>query len=305
LAADSAVTLTVRGEEKVYNSADKLFELSNRDPIGIMIYNNLEFMGLNFEVAVKHFRDHVATQSFLTVFDAADAFFTYLSGDLLGDVILQKQHARAMLLVEVRRLRDEWNRAVSEEYSKRRNRTDFAGILSRTIESRHNHLASLETAECFSNTLEGEIDGFYSDVLEEVREAWFSELPLTDEHKKAIRDICVLTLMKDEYSEAQTGMVFAGFGEHEKFPSLVAYQVEGIIANRLKKRETDRVVTDRENITGEILPFAQREMVDRFLYGVDPDFEIGIEGFIETTITATCKQIVERLPRTSRATKKA
>jgi hypothetical protein len=44
LATDSAVTLTVRGSEKIYNSADKLFELSDRDPMGIMVYNNLEYM---------------------------------------------------------------------------------------------------------------------------------------------------------------------------------------------------------------------------------------------------------------------
>ncbi len=56
LATDSAVTLTVRGAEKIYNSADKLFELSDRDPIGIMIYNNLEHMGVSLEVAIKQLR---------------------------------------------------------------------------------------------------------------------------------------------------------------------------------------------------------------------------------------------------------
>jgi hypothetical protein len=56
LATDSAVTLTVRGTEKIYNSADKLFELSDVDPMGIMIYNNLEYMGISLEVAIKQFR---------------------------------------------------------------------------------------------------------------------------------------------------------------------------------------------------------------------------------------------------------
>jgi len=46
LAADSAVTLTVRGVEKTYNAADKLFEISDTAPIGVMIYNNLDFMGV-------------------------------------------------------------------------------------------------------------------------------------------------------------------------------------------------------------------------------------------------------------------
>lgn len=68
LAADSAVTLNVRGAEKIYTSAEKLFELSLTDPIGIMIYNNLEFMGIPLEVVIKQFRD---TKTVSKKFDTA------------------------------------------------------------------------------------------------------------------------------------------------------------------------------------------------------------------------------------------
>jgi hypothetical protein len=46
LAADSAVTISAGDkDEKIYDSADKLFELSNHDAIGIMIYNDMGFCG--------------------------------------------------------------------------------------------------------------------------------------------------------------------------------------------------------------------------------------------------------------------
>ncbi len=44
-------------------------------------------------------------------------------------------------------------------------------------------------------------------------------------------------------------------------------------------------------------------MVDRFLYGIDPEFESGIEDFLETVIGTTGEAIVKNLPRASRATK--
>jgi hypothetical protein len=79
LAADSAVTLSVRGAEKIYTSAEKLFEFSLSDPIGIMIYNNLEFMGVPLDVIIKSFRDHqTINKRFSTLEDAAKAFFDYL-----------------------------------------------------------------------------------------------------------------------------------------------------------------------------------------------------------------------------------
>ena len=50
------MTMNVRGVEKIYPSADKLFELSLSDPVGAMIYNNLEFMGAPLDVIIRQFR---------------------------------------------------------------------------------------------------------------------------------------------------------------------------------------------------------------------------------------------------------
>jgi len=49
LAADSTVTIMSKDKAKFYNSANKLFMLSKYQPIGIMIYNNAEFMGIPWE----------------------------------------------------------------------------------------------------------------------------------------------------------------------------------------------------------------------------------------------------------------
>lgn len=42
LAADSAVTLTIGGAQKVYRSADKIFKLSTNNPITLMFFNSLD-----------------------------------------------------------------------------------------------------------------------------------------------------------------------------------------------------------------------------------------------------------------------
>ena len=41
-AADSAVTIRVGNKTKIYDSAEKIFELTRKQPIGLMIYNNVE-----------------------------------------------------------------------------------------------------------------------------------------------------------------------------------------------------------------------------------------------------------------------
>ena len=65
LAADSAVTIASSDGSKVYNSADKIFEATNFDPIGVMVYNNPELSGIPVETIIKMYRDtHCVTNFF-------------------------------------------------------------------------------------------------------------------------------------------------------------------------------------------------------------------------------------------------
>ena len=53
IAADSAVTI---GGKKVFNSANKIFALSKRQPVAIAIYNNTELISVPWEVMIKEYR---------------------------------------------------------------------------------------------------------------------------------------------------------------------------------------------------------------------------------------------------------
>ena len=80
LAADSAVTIcTGDTDEKIFNSADKLFELSDSNPIGIMIYNSMTFMGTPLPTLIRHFRSN-CYGSFEYVEEAAEKFLEFLNG---------------------------------------------------------------------------------------------------------------------------------------------------------------------------------------------------------------------------------
>jgi hypothetical protein len=304
LATDSAVTLTVRGSEKIYNSADKLFELSDRDPIGIMVYNNPEYMGISLEVAIKQFRlrrRHVAS-----VFEAAEQFFDYLLEELAPDKTLQQQHAKAILHRHFLSIRAQFTRRVSREYEEKHGKArnvDLWSLFRQIVCGRISEAESARPPKCFSDTSESTIAAFYSGTLYALTDEVFGDFALEEEHKALLTRMGVLLLHRDIYSDSFTGLIFAGFGESEIFPSLVAYKVDGVIFGKLKKLETDRVMTSRSEVSGKILPFAQREMVDRFLYGIDPEFEQVIEQYIEAAVEATGENIAEALPRRrSRAT---
>jgi hypothetical protein len=307
LATDSAVTLTVRSAEKIYNAADKLFELSDVDPIGIMIYNNLDFMGVDLEVAIKEFRRKVATVSYASVFEAAEAFFHYLTSDAstAPDDEMQREHIRLLLHPLLREINTVVVQAMRREFHGKYELVDFSTLWTDTLQSLLSDLEAIEPSGCFEGVSDTDLLNTYSDVIDEEIKRNFGHASLEDLHRDLLRRACGLALHRDEYSDSSTGIVFAGFGAGELSPSLVAYQVDGVISNRLKRKQIERVVTNRKEVTGEIIPFAQRDMVDRFLYGIDPMFERGIEQYLKMQMETVGIALVDSLPRTSRETKEA
>jgi len=77
LASDSAVTISAgEAEEKIFDSADKLFELCLHNPIGVMSYNGTDLMGIPLSILIKEFRENC--RDFKTVKEVAYEFLDFL-----------------------------------------------------------------------------------------------------------------------------------------------------------------------------------------------------------------------------------
>lgn len=92
LAADSAVTI---GDQKIYNSALKLFSLSKVAPIGVMVYGNAELMDVPWELLIKAYRKRIGGKTYGTVEEHADNFLSYL--DNTRDCFLQSHSSGGLL----------------------------------------------------------------------------------------------------------------------------------------------------------------------------------------------------------------
>jgi hypothetical protein len=93
----------------------------------------------------------------------------------------------------------------------------------------------------------------------------------------------------------RSGLVVAGFGEDEVFPSLRSFHLETIVNNRLKYvliQETD--IT--HDMTASITPFAQSEMAETFVEGVDPRYAKHAEGHLDRLFSGLPGAIVGNIP---------
>jgi hypothetical protein len=78
LASDSAVTITDGRHVKIFDTADKLFELSAEHPIALVINGNMDCLGVPWEVVAKEFRRREGRTQRLTVSDWAYDFVSFV-----------------------------------------------------------------------------------------------------------------------------------------------------------------------------------------------------------------------------------
>ena len=129
---------------------------------------------------------------------------------------------------------------------------------------------------------------------------------------KSIIRIAELTLQKCVMSDGLTGIVIAGFGKSEIFPTLISYEIDGMISGNLKYIRTNFVDVDRKKDDGSgvvrkatVIPFAQKEMVERFLYGLDEKMQDDVSMFCNTAITAIGVKLLDKIQFATEADKSA
>jgi hypothetical protein len=115
LAADSAVTIRIGARVKIYDSAEKILELSRTQPLALMLYNNVEFVGVPLDILVRKFRNERA-RTYQRVNVAADAFLEYLR-KFPRDVEDERSHLFQVLLTTFTKLK--------RAYQKKHCRTPF------------------------------------------------------------------------------------------------------------------------------------------------------------------------------------
>ncbi len=311
LAADSAVTISAESEHhKIFDSADKLFELSDCNPIGVMLYNGMSFMEIPLPSLIRQFRSKCCAVN--KVEEVATLFLAHLSEH--GDAAPQRvknMHMQGLIRPIVsgimRKFREGIEKYIEAHYTSvsKNGEEDAANISMVNI----NEIAPKvldEALDFFQSRFSkypdasfvggGAID--FSDArtgfIQKIIEMSFPPAASDEQKKKAI-EIIKTSLRCNFLSQARTGIVVAGFGRKELFPTLISFEIDGMVFGKLKYVKTNHVDIDRAGPRARVIPFAQKEMVERFLYGLDEEIESNVTEFCRETVTQITTQIFEML----------
>jgi len=285
LAADSAITASAwidgKREERYFKGANKIFQLSNNHPVALMFFDTADVLRVPWELAVKEFRSDLGSKSFNTVDEYATEFFGYIERDkrlfpdvVQRDVFLSTAKSAALgLLLEVQH---------PAGFAKQQ----ILDGLDAAIIAERDRLAPLPFAALLTQEVIDRATAIYSaDLRSEIEDT----LKVFDWEGIAESDALVqaaLDLMFKEPARhfSTTGLVIAGYGDHEIFPSMVQYQVQGLLADHLlRERESDAAVTHDNG--AQINAFAQTSMSDTFQLGFSQDSYSTISDLLSLELT--------------------
>ncbi len=161
---------------------------------------------------------------------------------------------------------------------------DFRKMFLDVVQEYIDTCISYPPSACFAGMQESDIIAYHNDEIERAITLSLSKVPFRPGDMDLLKKLAGSFLFYDVYSEHFTSLVFAGFGSAEMFPSLYSYEIDGIIATKLKKRNKNKISKSQGEPSAEIIPFAQRDIVDRYLEGMDSEFEREIYDYFDATM---------------------
>lgn len=305
LASDSAATVYAGGRAKFYH-ADKLFMLSNHRPVGVMVYNNSSLLGVPWETILKMFRAELGVSEFDTLEEYAERLISYLCENRL---LFPREVQRPYFLLLVETLFQGIRKGINDLLL-RRARDIFedgptaakevqATFVKQTLEEWQKK-KDVDSA-CFGPDVAPALVGGASKEISDLVERCFPAAG--HEVVNSLYELARLVVSKEDIlTESLSGLVIAGYGAKQHFPVMQEYSLGEIFLDHLKYKRLGTYRID-SNTPSIIRPFAQSEMVETFLHGISPEYELTMMREVIKTVISSPDEIIDGFPGIGKARK--
>lgn len=295
LAADSAVSTS----NKIFRSANKIFSLSKVAPVAIMVYSHADFCGIPWETIIKEYRKYNGLKKHDTLNEYVCNFFNFIKNN---DIIKSHINDEKMLIQLVM------------DYFINNFENDIANIAelefkaSGTVssDSINERIRYIFTANMNNINMFPDLD-LVSSVSYDVFKSNFLDI-ITEKYEKSLKHfetiipnlfdkfthIIYELLTKNIFPMGYSGVVFAGFGEKELYPSVETYHLGSFVNGHLQLIKIEgrcRRVSNTNFAT--VIPFAQDDIITMFVRGIHPEIQNKIFEIFKSVINEQNKSLLD------------
>lgn len=301
IAADSAATVTGGNGRKIYNSANKIFRLSKFEPVGIAIYNSSSFMSTPWEIIIKEYRRGLGKKKFNNLKDYKSDFFQFIKRKSYFSSkidLLKYLYSYARQIFEQNLLKEIILPNEFDSFTVKKQEKYLNTELENRIIKLNNEIKTLPKCDSLLKLSQGEFNTYYSDSLnrffDEIETAL--DFSLDDNLVKIPFKSLLFTYFTSSTFNSFTGLVFLGYGDLEYYPVCISCNVADVICDFLRISETKETTISDQN-QAVILPFAQRDVIDTIITGINPTIKSLYEKLFERFLLEYNKTILSLEPK--------
>lgn len=280
IAADSAVTIGGNGGRKIFNKANKVFTLSKQHPVGIMIYNSASFMATPWETIIKVYRKQLDNKSFSTLKEYEQDFIRFLRekefySDKDMQILFLENFALDIINSVINDIAKQHKGLI--ENPSEQSRAKFLEMIETQVDNLFK-IWNAETDFCpeFADYTFDMFTNYSNQVFDKINKLNFIEngIAISAGLFLKIKQLVYVILRAKEELSNFTGLIFTGFGEDEIYPQLIPINISMVIDNRLRFYiNQKRAASISNNNNGAVCPFAQTDVIDTILTGIDPSLD--------------------------------
>jgi hypothetical protein len=290
IAADSAVTTTdSNGLERYSKGGNKIFQLSNDQPVGVMIFGSAMLDGMPWEIIIKAYRASAAGTSYATLAEYCAAFFTFVkNASHLFSATDRDKNYRDCLNAAARKLlgRGRSDRPVIDDATKsvaERKAAWEQFLTDQNAELNGLPLHAEISPADFQKAMQSIVNFIPTDVATYLQSEGLNNVI---DPANWFSCACLFFFKCHDSILSATGIVFSGFGVDQYFPEVVAYDVQGFVRDSFvfsKQQENSCQIGHDQ--PSAIFQFAMTSSIVAFTTGLDVGVFSEVQNAYETELT--------------------
>jgi hypothetical protein len=251
LAADSAVTINTGSGRKIYNTVNKLFALTKYAPVGIMVYGRADLMGIPWESIIKTYRPVIGKKTFGTIEEYVSNFFSFLrvNSSRLFPLEVQMQYFRQLTTSVFFQIRSRAEEKIKQTISNKGKASpiDVRSAIDESVAGYVRFLASKARLAGMTDAQVTKLRRRRGKIVDSVKTDVFQKLPISSKANSQLASIPSEVFARHVFSNSDSGVVIAGFGNDQIFPCLTHLVVGGVTENFLRHEVAREVKIEHGN----------------------------------------------------------
>lgn len=298
VAADSAET--IGNGIKIYNKANKIFNLSKYHPIGAAVYGSANFGDLvPWDIVFKLYRENIGKLCLPKIEDYVNSFVSFIEGK---GFFSEAKDLESALCNNILSYFNEYI-VINRIGHGNPNGIDLSK-LPIVLKEIQKEISTSPIIDSIKDVTKDEFVASIGNALKKIKQDLVRNGFDYKTIENELMEVLYLSFTRKEIMHNHSGVAIFGYGEEEIYPRLFRLKIYGAVCGKLKWYLEEKCVIDNNN-TGIICPMAQQDVMMTVLRGIEPKLQQLIVQLTSQVITENIKQIASTVGKTDKSLAKS